>query len=459
MVKNTQSSNGILFMKRYPSSGMSVLVVGGGIAGLSFAIEAYRKGHDVKILERRPDFKDYGDLIAIQASALHSPQNWPGFKEWCEESPISKTGGIYKYDGTFLGNVEFPLSSTRSRFHDMLHSYVEKLGIEIRFSTMVTEYIETDDDAGVVLEDGTTVTADIVVAADGIGSKSWKLVSGFKEVPISSGFAMFRATFPLELAMKSPLVAEEFEGSEPKGNLTIGPGAHIIVAKTKEDMVFMLTHKDNGNAEEEWTKQTSIEHALPYIRGWKPYISEVIKSAPGGEAVDFKLMWRNPRKTWASPKARVIQIGDAAHTFLPTSASGATMALEDSYSLAACLQLSGKGNAPLAVRVHNLLRAERVACAQRMGFKTRELYHNTNWDVMDKDPTRLTKMVGRWVTNHDPEQYAYDNYGKCANHIISGAPFKNTNGVPGYTYQPWTVQELLAAAERGESTVDAGDWS
>lgn len=125
----------------------------------------------------------------------------------------------------------------------MLHSYVEKLGIEIRFSTMVTEYIETDDDAGVVLEDGTTVTADIVVAADGIGSKSWKLVSGFKEVPISSGFAMFRATFPLELAMKSPLVAEEFEGSEPKGNLTIGPGAHIIVAKTKEDMVFMLTHK------------------------------------------------------------------------------------------------------------------------------------------------------------------------------------------------------------------------
>lgn len=60
MVENTQTSNGIPFMKRYPSSGLSVLVVGGGIAGLSFAIEAYRKGHDVKIIERRPDFKDYG---------------------------------------------------------------------------------------------------------------------------------------------------------------------------------------------------------------------------------------------------------------------------------------------------------------------------------------------------------------------------------------------------------------
>lgn len=67
-------------------------------------------------------------------------------------------------------------------------------------------------------------------------------------------------------------------------------------------------------------------------------------------------MWRNPRDNWASPQKRVIQIGDAAHTYLPTSASGATMALEDAYSLATCLRIGGKGEAPLAVRVHNHLR-------------------------------------------------------------------------------------------------------
>lgn len=52
-------------LKRYPSSGLSALVVGGGIAGLAFAIEAYRKGHDVRIVERRPDFNDYGQYMAI----------------------------------------------------------------------------------------------------------------------------------------------------------------------------------------------------------------------------------------------------------------------------------------------------------------------------------------------------------------------------------------------------------
>lgn len=92
------------------------------------------------------------------------------------------------------------------------------------------------------------------------------------------------------------------------------------------------------------------------MKGWIPFVKEVIDAVPNREAIDFKLMWRNPRDTWASPKGRVIQIGDAAHTFLPTSASGGTMALEDGYSLAACLQKGGKSNIPLAVKVHNHLR-------------------------------------------------------------------------------------------------------
>lgn len=47
-------------MTRYPPSGLSILIVGGGIGGLSFAIEAYRKGHSVRVIERRPDYTDAG---------------------------------------------------------------------------------------------------------------------------------------------------------------------------------------------------------------------------------------------------------------------------------------------------------------------------------------------------------------------------------------------------------------
>jgi heterodisulfide reductase subunit A-like polyferredoxin len=49
-----------IVMDRYPPSGISILTIGGGIGGLTFAIEAYRKGHEVRIVEKRPDFNDYG---------------------------------------------------------------------------------------------------------------------------------------------------------------------------------------------------------------------------------------------------------------------------------------------------------------------------------------------------------------------------------------------------------------
>jgi heterodisulfide reductase subunit A-like polyferredoxin len=40
-------------MEPEPNTGISILVVGAGIAGLTFAIEACRKGHNVRVIERR----------------------------------------------------------------------------------------------------------------------------------------------------------------------------------------------------------------------------------------------------------------------------------------------------------------------------------------------------------------------------------------------------------------------
>ena len=72
--------------------------------------------------------------------------------------------------------------------------------------------------------------------------------------------------------------------------------------------------------------------------------------------LEWKLMWRNPQPKSVSPLGRIVQIGDAAHPFLPTSANGASMAMEDGYSLAACLQLGGRDNVTQATKVHQKLR-------------------------------------------------------------------------------------------------------
>ena len=100
-----------------------------------------------------------------------------------------------------------------------------------------------------------------------------------------------------------------------------------------------------------------------------------------------------------------------------------------------------------------------MACAQRQGFKNREKWHHTDFEAAKKRPEKLIEQVGRWVNDHDPEKYVYDNWDKCVNHLLGGTRFENTNIPPGYTYQPWTIDELLNASTEERVTVDAGDWS
>lgn len=57
--------------------------------------------------------------------------------------------------------------------------------------------------------------------------------------------------------------------------------------------------------------------------------TRIVSKTPEEMLVDWKLVYRDPLPTWVSPKARILLLGDSAHPFLPTSAQGATQALED----------------------------------------------------------------------------------------------------------------------------------
>lgn len=169
-------------------------------------------------------------------------KQWPGFLEACYQAAFPETAyHAYKYDGSYIGVLGESLGMSRAVFHHYLHQYALHLGIPIRYSAKAVDYFETDTEGGTVLENGERLRADVVVAADGIGSRSWQLISGTKEEPISSGFALYRTTFPLDLAMRNPLIAEGYVGIDSR--LYFGPGAHIVLGKTDKDMIWMLTHK------------------------------------------------------------------------------------------------------------------------------------------------------------------------------------------------------------------------
>ncbi len=110
---------------------------------------------------------------------------------------------------------------------------------------------------------------------------------------------------------------------------------------------------------ESWSQTVDVSKVLEItskIPGFPEIANRLIRTTPKGGIVDWEIMWRDPRENWISSLGRVVQVGDSAHTFLPSSGSGATQAMEDAISLATCLQIGGKSNIALASKIHNTLR-------------------------------------------------------------------------------------------------------
>ena len=208
-------------------------------------------------------------------------------------------------------------------------------------------------------------------------------------------------------------------------------------------------------------------------------VPALVRTAPKGAIVHSPLLWRDLRRIWTSPSGRVVQVGDSAHSFLPvsllfdeqsqqshtdsaqTSGNGATQAMEDAVTIAACLQLGGLQNAGLATKIYNLLRYERVACAQKMTFVNSQLKHETDWDAIEQDPSSIRTRFPKWIYAHSPEEYVYEKYGQAFAHLVSGASFRNTNFPKGHNFKSWSVDEVREDIENGRRVEDLldGDWS
>lgn len=99
-----------------------------------------------------------------------------------------------------------------------------------------------------------------------------------------------------------------------------------------------------------------MEDAIKVVEDWDPRVAAIIRHTPKEQLIDHKLLWRDPLPRWVSARGRILLIGDAAHTFLPTSIQGVGQAIEDAATAAICLELAGKARVPLALRTSEKMR-------------------------------------------------------------------------------------------------------
>lgn len=418
-----------------------------------------------------------GDSYTLGPSAINSVCRWPQMSADVDRIAYDP---LYAMNNVQMETVKGPMRISamlqegskaqrvayymRPDVQIMLLNQLAAVGIEVEYEKRAVEYFEDEEKgvAGVVCQDGSRHEADVVIAADGIRSASHKIVGEGKTVPAkSSGHAIFRVAYPVELAIADPLVAERFK-LDDEGNSVMnmfhGPDTFGLFWRNDKWMNWAIDHMDtSGKSEESWSNRVSADEALAFtetIPGFAEVAKRVIKATPPDTLVDWALMWRDPQPKWTSGGGRIVQIGDAAHTFIPSSGNGGTQAIEDAVSIASCIAVGGKDNVPNATRVHNLLRFERVSFIQAMGVANRDR-HNTN---KAKHKQNRNFQWGTWLVDHDPEKYVYDNFDAAFGKVAEGKEFSNTNTPPGIKYKPWTMDSLAAALESGESSILDGDW-
>ena len=188
----------------------------------------------------------------------------------------------------------------------------------------------------------------------------------------------------------------------------IGPDVHFLFSTIKNgsDCCWVLTHPDEHDIDESWSFPGKLSEVVETLKDWDPMCTRIVSKTPEARLVDWKLVYRDPLPTWVSPRARILLLGDSAHPFLPTSAQGATQALEDGVTIAVCLRRAGKDGVPAALRAHERIRYERVKAVQKTGETTRDMWHKTDWDAVKKNPEIIKFPRQEWVFDHDAEKHA-----------------------------------------------------
>ncbi len=310
------------------SSIRKVLIVGGGLGGLSLGIALRRAGMDAEIVELNPEFNVYGVGIIQQANALRALDALGVADEAMRRgSPYGKVKMCAPTGFSFaeIGSppiAHFPIHNGISRkiLHDVLHEAAVKNGVTFRMGLTINELENQGASVTVKFSDNTEGSYQLVVGADGIYSKIRSLVFG-DYTPQYINSSVWRYPF------KRPAELET-------GYMFFGKKAKVGLIPMTADTMYMFLVSSEGEDNPIIPKAEMIPRLQTYLRDFPaPMVQGVIEQITEVEKIIY-----SPLKTlmMSAPwyKNRVVMIGDAAHATIPQLGSGAALAIEDAVVLA-----------------------------------------------------------------------------------------------------------------------------
>ena len=334
---------------------LRVLIVGAGVAGVALAQLLRRRGLHPVLVERTAPDADPGYMLALMPLADPVLTELDVIDEY-----LARSVELRRYrvrDRTGVPVCTYPMTTLFDRFGHYRGigrgELLEVLGAQggsVTRRTSVTGLEQSTDAVRAVIDDGSGPQEsefDVVVAADGLHSRTRGLVLGSADVTtFDSGWGCWVGWTDLDDA--ADLCEEVWGAGLFVGCYPVRDRLGVVVGGPRADTVIGPTR--------------FAARAWGALRRVDDRFDRALAAVVSSDNAYYWSLTDCRAATWAT--GRVVLLGDAAAGFLPTAGIGAGMAMESAGVLAARLHAATADQVPIVLRDYEREQRPRVEAAQ-----------------------------------------------------------------------------------------------
>jgi 2-polyprenyl-6-methoxyphenol hydroxylase-like FAD-dependent oxidoreductase len=405
---------------------MDIAIIGGGVAGLSLALNLHRRGIACRVYERAPEVKELGVGITLLPHAMREftalgvdQELFAAGLETRESAFFNRFGQlIYKEPRGKFGGYQYPeVSIHRGRLHLVLYKAAcERLG---------RDRVLTDHDCVGIEQDGDGVTiafhqfstgaarepvrASAAIGCDGINSTVRKQFYPDDRV-VFAGINTWRG-----VTRRKPIIGGRTYmriGSIFTGKMVVYP---IIDDGDGNQLINWMAEIQRDTFDQnDWNKPGRLADLLPIYQDWRfdwLDVAEMIRTAD--QILEYPMVDKDPISRWTFD--RVTLAGDAAHPMYPRGSNGAAQGAIDARVLADCLE-QHPGDTAAALRAYE---ANRVPVTAKIVRTNREHPPDfINIKVEELVGDRPFENLDAYITQDELRSLS-DNYKRIAGYALT----------------------------------------
>ena len=328
---------------------MTIAIVGGGICGLSLALNLHARGIACHVYEAAPELKELGVGITLLPHAMREftalglgDQLLRAGIENSESCFFNRFGQlIYKEPRGKHAGYQYPeVGIHRGTLHLALYRAVqERLGPDSVVTDHLCVGVEQDEDSARLLFKETStgralppVDAGIVIACDGVNSALRKQLVG--DSVVFTGINTWRGV----TRHKPILTGRSYLriGSILTGKIVIYPIADDVDGEGNQLINWTTEFKRDTVEMNDWNKPGNVADFISVYEGWRfdwLGVAELIRKSDF--IFEYPMVDKDPLDRWTF--GRVTLAGDAAHPMYPRGSNGSAQAVIDARTLSECL--------------------------------------------------------------------------------------------------------------------------